>query len=153
VRTIEDRVAFLSKRAEFRKLIRSFANAQQASKVNFRQAKAETHPIHRSEILNPLRTGLAYARNQIRYLLLAYALFRGKPYAVVEQKAATPVRAYNIWEALRRVGLEEKYTKAGIELWLSGRIPDLQIDIAADGSVSTKYTDAKIPESVFGASA
>jgi len=149
VRTEERRTEFLRKRAQFRHLINGLASAQADAKSWFRERKAETLPIHRSEILNPMRTDIVFAKNELRYRLLAYAMFRGKPYVTVEQKAATPVRSYNIWEAFRDVGLSDTYTKAGIELWLAGKIPDFQIDVHTDGRVTTKYTDAKIPESVF----
>jgi hypothetical protein len=52
--------------------------------------------------------------------LLAYALFRGKPYLTIEQNTNEPASPYEIWCQLRRRGLHEEISKHQIELWLGG---------------------------------
>jgi hypothetical protein len=149
VRTEEEKAAFLSKRIEFRTAIKRLVEDQKASKGEFREAK-KIHVLDREEsLLNRKRAGIMQTRSVIRHTLLAYAMFRGKPYLTIEQKTTEPVQAYNIWVVFRSLGLEAKYDKEGIEMWLSGKIPDFRIDIHTDGSVTTKFTDYKIPESVF----
>lgn len=118
MRTEEEKAAFLSKREAFRKRIADQSEDQVRSKAIFREAKAETLPIHRSEILNPLRDGVCSTKRYLRTLYLAYAMFKGMPYLRVEQKTNEPASPYDIWCRFRQLGLHEEFSKHQIELWL-----------------------------------
>jgi hypothetical protein len=132
VRTEEEKAAFLSKRSEFRTAINRLAEAQCASKAEFRStrkemrevAKSDPHPenaaLDRHNELNLARNGILHTRFHLRHFLLAYAMFRGKPYLVVEQKTNEPVKPYDIWCRFRQLGLHEEISKHQIELWLGG---------------------------------
>ena len=127
----EQRSAFLMKRMEFRTYIRRLADAQRQQKGEFRQRKASTTRADRQknpDILNGLRTDITHARANIRYVLLAYAMFRGKPYAKMEQKCHEKPSPYEIWVALGEMDLQEQYDKERIEAWLEGEtLPRIEL--------------------------
>lgn len=123
----EQRSAFLMKRLEFRTRIKKWAEEQKDGKIKFRATKSAEAP-EREASLARQRAGIVQTRAAIRYLLLAYAMFRGKPYVKVEQKCNDVASAYEIWDCFKRMGLKEKYDKAHIELWLSGEtLPRIEL--------------------------
>jgi hypothetical protein len=148
----EQKSAFLMKRLEFRTYIRRLADSQREQKDTFRQRKASTTRADRQQnpdILNGLRTDIVHARANIRYALLAYAMFRGKPYAKVEQKTKDKPDAYLIWSWFKRLDMKDQYDKPGIELWLSGGVLP-RIDLPSLPDMSLELPGTPFPETVGG---
>ena len=114
-------------RLKLRAIIKTLAAEQRKAKTSFAIVKAGI-PVHaRSARMNPLRTGIVHSKSELRYLYLAYALLRGRPYAKVEQKCNDVAQSYLIWHALKRIQLHEQYDKAGIYLWLAGKPPAFDV--------------------------
>jgi len=118
----EQRSAFLWKRTEFRTHIRRLADDQKADKTEFRATKKAPVSPDREGTLARQRAGIVQTRSAIRYFLLAYAMFRGKSYAKVEQKCNDKADPYHVWVIFKRLDLHEQYDKAQIETWLSGGV-------------------------------
>ena len=124
----EQRSAFLMKRMEFRTYIKRAASAQREDKDSFRALKLEVWSEDREKRMQDKRQGIVTTKHVIRHLLLAYAMFRGKSYAKVEQKTKEAPSPYMIWKQFQKFDLGEKYCKANIEMWLDGKtLPKIEL--------------------------
>ena len=126
----ESKKNYLAKRSEFRTKIKDLAKAQREDKDTFRNVK-RTQPCTeaRDAVLRSKRFGIVDTKSTIRHLLLAYAMFRFRSYAKVEQKCTDKPNAYLIYDAFKKLGLGGVVDKDLIDHWLAGGalLPKLEL--------------------------
>lgn len=95
--------------------------AQRITKNISSLPRVEETSAQRESLWQEKRSG----RFDRRHRLLAYAMAKGMPYAVVEAKCETPPCEYRIWQFLRPA-VEDidrvHWSRERIESWIAGRM-------------------------------
>ena len=131
---------------KLRDIISYHAGVQKALRIEFSAVKAGVPPHARSDRLNPMKKRQVNERAELRYLYLAYALLRDRPYKQVEAKCNDVAQPYLIYVAMKRIGVEDQYPRESIQLWLHGELPAFDVPELPDIHLPVPLNIPEMPD-------